>query len=234
MTHSSRPRFRRTSIFNSGSRGTPCSAVSSRPREQVLLLGVTRQLIGEAWCEMSGFRYCGSIGPVALNSQQQDTFDRIGQCLCECFALTGLFGVDAVINDDGVWPIEVNPRYTASCELFDRSCDISTVAWHVDACELARIPTESHSPRRCCGKAIVYAKHRRVVSKAAAREMLAPRTDWPELADIPLAGTTIEAHGPVVTVFAEGVNEQHVLEGLQSRVRRVQRWLEQASTLTPS
>ena len=51
--------------------------------------------------------------------------------LAKRFSLAGLFGVDAIVNDEGVWTVEINPRYTASMELVEPSLDASLVDLHV-------------------------------------------------------------------------------------------------------
>lgn len=126
--------------------GTPCSAVYVAAAGRAALLGVTRQLVGTAWCGASGFRYSGSIGPWPVSSAITESFARIGSCLAESFGLRGLFGVDAIVENEIVWPVEVNPRYTASIEVLERALGFHAVGMHVDACRHARLPAADAGP----------------------------------------------------------------------------------------
>ena len=83
-------------------------------------------------------RYAGSLGPLPLDPRRHASLTRIGEVLAREFDLRGLFGVDFI--DDGAepWPIEVNPRYTASIEVLERALSFSAVGWHVAACRVGR------------------------------------------------------------------------------------------------
>ncbi|MCI0378264.1 MAG: ATP-grasp domain-containing protein [Gemmataceae bacterium] len=91
------------------------------PNLAARLLGVTRQLIGEPWLCAKPFRYCGSIGPIALSAELHNQLQRLGEILTKSFGLLGLFGVDCIRCGETVWPVEVNPRYAASMEVLERA-----------------------------------------------------------------------------------------------------------------
>jgi uncharacterized protein len=198
--------------------GSPYSAMYVSAAGRAMLLAVTRQLIGEPWTGTSGFRYCGSIGPLDLSPDAMQSFERIGDVLSGEFGLSGAWGVDAIVNDDGVWPLEVNPRYTASMELLDWACETSAIELHVDACRDQRASSERPVPRRVCGKAIVYARRSLNFEHSG---QIGPCDGWPTSADIPAMGTAIEQGSPILTVLAEGADEQQVLERLQARAQQV-------------
>jgi uncharacterized protein len=82
--------------------GLACSAVYVAAAGRAVLLGVTRQLVGETWTGATGFQYCGSIGPLRLTENCQARFAAIGDVLARTFNLNGLFGVDAIVNEQGV------------------------------------------------------------------------------------------------------------------------------------
>jgi predicted ATP-grasp superfamily ATP-dependent carboligase len=198
--------------------GRACSAVYVAARGRAVLVGITRQLIGQSWCGASGFRYCGSIGPIELPSAAIDNFARIGDLLAGRFNLVGLFGVDAIVNAAGVWPVEVNPRYTASMEVLERAGGPNAIRLHVAACEEGQLPNMLEQSCRVSGKAILFAPQRLTISQEWTAEALA-RQGWeqPPLGDIPRAGSVVESGGPIVTVFADADNEATVLELLRTR-----------------
>ena len=91
------------------------------------LLGVTRQLVGESWAHARPFRYAGSIGPVELSSTERVAWERLGKTVSAFAGLRGLFGIDAAIRDGVPWPVEVNPRYTASVEVLEYASGLKSM-----------------------------------------------------------------------------------------------------------
>jgi predicted ATP-grasp superfamily ATP-dependent carboligase len=203
-------------------RGEPRSAVYLAAGGRAVLLGVTRQLIGAPWAGTGGFRYCGSIGPLRLSPPELDAIAAIGDALAAAFPLTGLLGVDFVAEpgksgkprNHTFWPIEVNPRYTASIEILERSTGQPLVAWHVEACRRQELPKHVRcEPYRACGKVIVFARARSIAG------------DWlgstsgdsaPLVADVPAAGSVLEPGWPVVTLLRSGGTLDQVEERLQA------------------
>jgi predicted ATP-grasp superfamily ATP-dependent carboligase len=180
-------------------------------------------LIGSAWTGASGFRYCGSIGPLDLPAEHVERFRAIGATLAAEFGLVGLFGIDAVVNTAGVWTVEVNPRYTASVEVLERATGTPSIALHVAACQQGELPDQAAAERDALhGKAIVFARGRFAVAEHWAERMLAAcAADAPPFGDVPPAGSTIEAGWPIATVFAEGRDERAVMAALERRAESV-------------
>lgn len=157
------------------------------------LLGITKQrhLPGS-------FAYAGSIGPVELNAEDRRQVVALGKVLTAEFGLVGLFGVDFILNDDGVWPVEINPRYTASVEILERALGLPAIALHMAACRnqsLAAPDLPKQYP--IVGKQILFASH----------DVTIPcdlRNEFSDLADIPSPGSTIQRGAPVLTLFRTG------------------------------
>lgn len=187
------------------------------------LIGITYQLIGEDWLNSADYAYCGSIGPVPIDGNE-DVLCRIGQCLSKRFGLVGLFGVDFVINNEGVWPVEVNPRYTASAELFERSIGGMLMRDHVQACQASLLPDYGFRSVHCLhGKAILYAPCDVSVSAKFVQLMDQQNAngEYPRTADIPRSNSKIRAGNPILSVFASGEDEASVLAGLKKRSRQI-------------
>ena len=108
-------------FFQQRIEGEPCGAVYVAAEGQAIFLGATRQLLGGNLPNVNEFRYAGSVGPLPLASALVEAFRSVGQALANEFPLSGLFGVDAIVVDRAVWPVEVNPRYTASVEILERA-----------------------------------------------------------------------------------------------------------------
>jgi predicted ATP-grasp superfamily ATP-dependent carboligase len=204
--------------------GVPCSALFIGDARRAVLLGATRQLIGLPWTGAAGFQYCGSIGPLAVDSARRQTLWQIGQCLTERFGLRGLFGVDLVLAGRTVWPIEVNPRYTASVEVVERVSGRHAIALHVAAC---RGDTwADHAPARnagIAGKAILYATRTGQIGRAfceLARQWNAGAV-WPVLADLPAAGTRLQPGEPIASVLTVAASPEQVERQLRELATQV-------------
>lgn len=219
-------------VFQQRVAGTPCAAVYVAAGGEAKLLGLTRQLIGERWLGAHGFQYCGSIGPSPMPPAALASIQQIGRVLVERFELMGLFGVDLVLDGERVWTIEVNPRYTASVEILERATGVHAVAAHAQACCEEREARDSElqatlaSPQppasspRVHGKAIVFARSDVVITPRFAQVALqgALEAPWPTVADVPPAGTLVEAGRPILTLFATGTSTNDVQQQLETSV----------------
>jgi predicted ATP-grasp superfamily ATP-dependent carboligase len=191
--------------------GESYGAVFLAAHGQAELVGISQQLIGSPEAAPPWpFGYCGSIGPVALPPATVAMLQRIADGLVAgTTGLRGLFGIDFVYDGTTPWVTEVNPRYTASCELLELALRRPLLREHWRACLPDHPPPRSADvPPRCgrapavLGKLFVYARDP-VLAPDFAR-FLQPRSAWtvPYLADIPAAGTRFGPGQPVCTVFA--------------------------------
>ena len=180
------------------------------------LLGVTRQLVGEAWAGAAEFQYCGSIAPWPLPEVAEQQLLRLGKVLRSEFGMTDLYGVDLLLDGEKLWTIEINPRYTAAVEVVERAYGISVFD-----------STEQQQGHSCVGKVVLFAKAPLVISEETNHLFMqqAGRIAWPEIADIPVAGSEIAAGQPVLTLFAEGVSSEAVADQLQGQVTEIERQL---------
>lgn len=212
--------------------GEAVSAVFVGAGGGAALLGVSRQWTGRDFGMEREFLYVGNMGPLILDANETERLQVLGTALAKEFRLIGLFNVDLVRNDQGLWPLEVNPRYSASVEVFEGSWEWTSVAMHVEACESNALPNlEMTGAKVFCGKAVVYAERDGFVPaslEAIAREWNG-NGDRPGLTDLPRTGDAIEAGQPVVTVIAEAGTMSGVEGELRRRVEIVRRSLSTAS-----
>ena len=165
------------------------------------LLGVSTQRTLDG-----GFQYAGSSTVVTERDTVAEQFARIGDMLSSQIQLTGLFGVDAIFDSERLWPIEVNPRYTASVEIHERASTFHALELHAAACTRGELPVAVPLPADIhVGKTIHYAQNAFTVPASFVDWAQQQNTDrqWPKIADIPQVGTKIEAGHPVVTLLAE-------------------------------
>jgi uncharacterized protein len=200
--------------------------IGERARATASLIGVTRQLIGVPGLP---FGYVGSIGPLPTSKPLSSRLEALGNALASAFGLAGWFGVDFVLRDGIPWPIEINPRYTASVEIHERALGRSLLSAHRTACEtgahLGQTPARPEPPpRHVLAKWILHAP-RRLVAPEIVPEQNEPecRSAVDSIADVPWPGTCFQPGDPVMTLITAGKD----LAECRSRMIRLERaWAE--------
>jgi predicted ATP-grasp superfamily ATP-dependent carboligase len=193
------------------------------------LLGVTRQLVGERWLHARPFRYSGSVGPLVLTTTERSAWERLGTAITAFGGLRGLFGVDAIIRDGVPWPVEVNPRYTASVEVIEYATGVRTLALHRRAFESTAAPISDGPAAGVVGKAVWFAPRSLTVPVGGPWEQVlreAPAVDVPPaFADIPSAGHRAAAGQPVLTAFAIGDSIDDCIGQMRVIANDLDHWL---------
>lgn len=203
----------------------------------VELLGVSRQRIGGPGGD---FAYRGSVGPWPLTGPERAGVERLGRAIAAAFGLAGLFGVDLVLKDGLPWPVEVNPRYTASVEVLELALGRPFLVEHVRAFApdladgLRPVPPPS-SPPGFVGKAYLFAPAP-CKFPAASTIRIRPRTGYelPPWADIPATGQDFAAGEPILTLLARSPRLDDCERRLQAGCTRFWRWLDRAGGMMAS
>ncbi len=148
----------------------------------------------------------GYFGSITNDGGESAALERVGRVLTS-IGLRGLFGVDFVrTHDERCVVVEVNPRYTASMELFELQTGRSFVAEQLAAFDL--VPrgqaasigrTETGKP--VFGKRIVYAPQDLRVGRPVPDIADILGGDY-HVADIPDRDALVPALFPICTVFA--------------------------------
>jgi uncharacterized protein len=195
--------------------GLSLSALFVVSQTEMRLLGITRQFVGKPG---NRFAYRGSLAPWPVEDEVGEQVERIGRVIVSGFRLMGIFGVDLIVKNEQVWPIEVNPRYTAAIETIEWASGQSFLADHVEAFGMERpvAPVEIR-PEGFVGKAILHADRPFVWMEKLT---LSTRIEqMPEIADIPEPGTTFETGDPVLTVLVSGDSPADCRLRLAGRLR---------------
>jgi len=207
-----------------------CSLGSAR------LLAVSRQLIGLPWCAAAPHAYCGSVALqlADLPLEIQRKLNELGSLLAGRFGLIGLVGVDCVINlKQQLVIIEVNPRPTASMELWERSTGRSLATTHLRACGFptptpAVVPEglseKAVTPAETWSKSVLFARHDCTITVGLLDRLLRlgqqwADDDWPLLADLPRPAQVISAGAPLLTLFAREDSCAAAIETLIARTQ---------------
>jgi predicted ATP-grasp superfamily ATP-dependent carboligase len=200
--------------------GKPLSVAFLADGERAYVLGYNAQAIaalgaspycyvGAATCELSG----------ALRAEMQRQLDR----LVRVSGLRGLNGLDFLLDGESVHVIEVNPRPTATFELYEPEIEGGLVRWHVASCA-GSVPQFADvlngRPRAARAYRILFAQ------KALRVPQQVQYPEW--WRDRPQPGSTIALGAPVLSVFAEGADSAAVETLLAQRLgeaaREVSQW----------
>ena len=212
--HTPGDRLERDAFLQEHLDGLPCGAVFVADGRDARLLGISEQLIGQKEFGVGGFRYCGSIlGPVGAGQVAWgDLIGRVEQivgAIAREFHLVGVNGMDFILKSGIAYPLEINPRYTASMELVERAYGINIFEAHLIACQ-GRLPPFDLVPQSTAGffgKAILFAPDGFVFHH--------PQWWFDHGArDLPCEGERVGAGRPICTVFSRGGSRRECHDGL--------------------
>ena len=184
--------------------------------------GNSVEVIGfnEQWLSPSvamPFRYGGAVSQFHLATDIQHQLIKSAQKITLAFGLLGLNSLDAIVAEDIVYILEINPRLTATFGLYAES---NLFQQHIKAC-LGQSPIVAMSIKDASAHAIVYAPAELTITSGFA---------WPDWAadipDITNKNTVIKKGNPVCTVVAQSLDAESAKQLAQTRVKLMLQLLE--------
>jgi len=198
--------------FQRSAPGQPMSALFLADGRRAMILGFSQQWTSSA---RSGLPYLfgGAVGRVPIpDPLAAEIASRLDALVADAH-LVGLNGLDFLLDGKRWSVLELNPRPTATVELYDADYDRGLVHLHLEACR-GLLPAAARSgPARAL--AIVHAGSEWQVGEAF---------DFPLWCrDLPNPGAAIHRGDPVCTVHAEAEDAGEAMRLVQERMREVQR-----------
>ena len=189
---SSRHRARSGRYFQKRQDGRTLSVLFVADGRDVQVIGFNEQWTSDI-SRTTPYRYGGAVGGIALPDEVQSGMAGTLARLVRATGLVGLNGLDFILDaHHEAQVLEINPRPTATIELYDGDCDEGLLALHLRACR-GELP-EIKRPARARAHAIVYARH-------ALRVPV--RMHWPEwCTDIPEGSSLVPSGAPICGVHA--------------------------------
>jgi predicted ATP-grasp superfamily ATP-dependent carboligase len=197
-----------TEILQRRATGLSCSAVAIADGRGATMLGVTEQL------HRAGYLWTGNVSPPRLPACERAELGGRLEAVCQTvaprFGVPGAFGVDAIWDSRELWVLEVNPRPTASLELFASGAFDA----HVRGARGVSLPTSAlpHAVRCAKVKLVLFAD----------RDLRAPDPAWwpPGLVrDIPHRDEPIARGAPLCTLVS-ATAEPDELDAVGARLLR--------------
>jgi len=196
--------------------GRAFSVLFLADRQSAALIGFNT-LLTDSGNPDAPFVFAGAINRVELTRRQRELIADYAGRLTQALDLVGLNGIDFMLEGGQVRVLELNPRPTATLQLFDADRPGGWLSAHRAACRgepVAHYPVSG--PVR--GFRVVFAGR-----PLALAEDLA----WPPwCADRPCAASVIALGEPICTVTASGSSFETVEQLLAERAARVLRGME--------
>lgn len=187
------------------------------------LLGTTIQSSGTQSLHANDFLYSGNMGPVNPCNSELTELQTIGEIISSNYHPLGLLGIDYILNNSKVYPLEINPRYTASIEVLELALGQNFITKHMQAFGIKPIyENPAPSETTVIGKAIYYAPHDVLIPKEAPWLLIeANPLLFSPFADIPKIDSAIHKGSPVVTIFAKANSLTEVKAQLKTRTSQL-------------
>jgi hypothetical protein len=160
----------------------------------------------------NSFIYVGNILPLTGKSimAKVDAIDKISdemkttsENLIDRFELIGSNGVDYILNENGLYVIEINPRIQGTFECVEKTFGINMLEAHINACQgkIIDIPEAKYYTY----KKIVY---------SPARMKYAP-LDLDNIYDLPHVGSITEKGEPLLTIIDKDTDFEKLYEKVE-------------------
>ena len=160
----------------------------------------------------NSFRYIGNIVPLTKESIMSDVenIDEIleemkitSESLAKKFRLLGSNGVDYILNENGLYVIEINPRIQGTFECVEQSLGINMLEAHINACrgKIIEVP----EPKFYSYKKIVYSPNRNMYEKI----------DLDNIYDLPHIGSITEKSEPLLTIIDKDTDFEKLYEKVE-------------------
>ena len=178
--------------------------------------GARAEVIGfsEQWTAPrrgAAFRYGGAVQPATLPQAQAEEMARSVDRVTHAFGIRGLASADFIVNAEGAFLLEINPRPGATLDVFDRD-DAPLLGAHLDAVLHQKLPNFAPSEDASAG-AIVYAPERLTIPPAMA---------WPDwAADRPKPGERIDKERPICTLAARASTPEDAKRLVEARTATI-------------
>lgn len=178
----------------------------------------TRLLTAHDFGITNSFVYIGNILPLTSKSilseventnEINDNMNNITEKLANNFNLIGSNGVDYILNENGLYVIEINPRLQGTFECMEMSLGINMLDAHIKACQgnLIEVP----KPKCYSYKKIIYSPTR----------MKYEKIDLDNIYDLPHIGSITEKSQPLLTIIDKDSDFEKLYEKVEYASKKV-------------
>jgi len=200
--------------------GEPASVLFLADGQRAVIIGFNRQWVAPPRAGLS-FLYGGAVGRIAVPPPVESGIRSQLNDLVAATGLVGLNGLDFLLRDEEWSVLEINPRPTATAELYDADFPRGLLEWHIRATR-GELPGEPVPDGPARAHAILL---------APAPWMVAPDFQFPEWCrDLPDPGHDFSGGDPVCTVHAAASSPERALQLVRQRTDDLSRSMSSAAT----
>lgn len=198
--------------------GISCSASLICTGDDSSVISLNEQLIGLPWLTRLPFAYCGNITP--FHTKFKEEMIRYARQIAAEFMLKGSNGIDFIVNDKGVYVIEINPRFQGSLDTVELSTGINIFDAHIKSFD--GVLPQRRDFRCFASKAIVFAEEEVVINENISDTLLEYMNKG-EAVDIPVQGTVIRPDEPITTLLGNARTRAAVLDIVKKSSHRIKK-----------
>lgn len=190
--------------------GTPLSMLFVADGKTAKAIGFNQQFVAPT--DEMPYRFAGAVSNIVLQSTICAAFEHAAQQLTSALKLRGVNNLDAILNDGGLWILELNPRLSASFDLYE-----NLMHQHLSGCagSLVDFKVKNNQSK---AQLILYAD---------SNFQIPADFVWPSwAADIPYESRAkIAQDAPICSVFAEAVTAELAQILVQKRAEKLREML---------
>ena len=190
--------------------GSPVSALFAAAGDRACVLGFSEQWAAPT--PHSKWRYGGAAQPAELSTEMKARLTTSTEQVAATFGLKGLGSADFLVDGEGAWLLEINPRPGATLDIYDsRAAPLLRI--HLAAVLERRLPGSPLELPEASAAAIVYATEPITVPQSMV---------WPEwTADRPVGGDCIDKNRPICTVSARAMTKVEATQLVSERISTI-------------
>ncbi|HSR02088.1 MAG TPA: ATP-grasp domain-containing protein [Methylophilaceae bacterium] len=193
--------------------GVSISCLFLASKYGVDVIGINEQWVNGSFIEP--YRYGGAVSHADVSKKVKKRLICYLSSLSDALGLIGINSCDAIYNGDDVYVLEINPRLSASMDLYPNA---NLMEMHIAACQNS---LEARDMGSSSG-AVMSRAHQIVYAGQALK--LKNNIIWPEwVRDVPAVGACLKEGAPICTILAEAETASLAKELLADRVSTLAR-----------
>ena len=177
-------------------------------KNETTIITNTRLLTLNDYNQKNNFKYSGNILPLTNKIIKNDTeinkeMELISKNLAEKFKIIGSNGIDYILNEKGLYVLEINPRIQGTFECIEKTFKINMLEAHIKACEdeIINIPKAKYYTY----KKIIYSPTKNKYHKLNLNNIY----------DLPYIGSITESNEPLLTIIDKSKNYEKLIEKVE-------------------
>jgi predicted ATP-grasp superfamily ATP-dependent carboligase len=200
-------------LLQSVAPGIPASVCCVTDGKRARAIAVNLQILRGT--DEARFGFSGSLTPFRhpMAEKMRDMAEGIA-AMSRC---RGVIGIDFLVTDDRIFPIEINPRFVATLDTIERATGINLVKLHIDACQ-GILPGKIAEPEFFCIRKILFAPHDLTICEDLSYLL-------PSVSDIPAPPADFLAREAVISVYGEGAEESAARSALDKTIKTVSQYM---------